>query len=531
MVELYKAKTYTHFDYKLRFNKVENYVYGFKNNPKHSFLPLVYGMMTIEKFVDLTSFDKDDYSYRMNKNGIETKVPTKVKERPIMYASHLDNYIYKHYGLEINDLYNKYLVQNNFNDSSVAYRSNKKGKCNVDFAAEAINFINEHDDCFVYVGDFSSFFDTLNHNYLKNMIRKLYPNGEIPEHQYRIFKSLTKHSYIDRKDINYYTSEKRKIYQRGNQRFFRNMKDFRKFKTDNTIVRKNREKNNLKFKGFSKNKHVNKKSKSNKKYYKSVSNQKNYAFKRKEVPKAKVLKVNRNNYGIPQGTAISAIYSNIYMMDIDKMITDLVSTYSGLYRRYSDDYIIVLPNISTDEFNELKHVVEMKMRIEAKLKIHPKKTQVMVFKDKKLINFYTKKPAILDYLGFTFDGDEVKMREKSIYNYYRTAYELIKKGVVISMKKFHVGPKARLTYKRKLYQKYHLFGERTDIKYGYKERPYGTFITYAYKSQKIFEKTSSNTNNLMTKQIEAHQRKLKKKIYDAESYLRSLTKEEVIRKL
>jgi len=110
------------------------------------------------------------------------------------------------------------------------------------------------------------------------------------------------------------------------------------------------------------------------------------------------------------------------------------------------------------------------------------------------------------------------MREKSIYNYYRTAYELVKKGVVISKKKGHIFSKKRLTYKRRLYQKYHIFGERTDVKYGYKKRPYGTFITYALKSQKLFDELSPNTNNLMFRQIETHQEKIKKRVFEAELY-------------
>ena len=75
-----------HFDYKFNFKgKVENYVYGFKENPNHNFLPLVYGLLSYDKFSDLSSFDKNDYFYRLNKNGIETKIPIKTKKRPIMY--------------------------------------------------------------------------------------------------------------------------------------------------------------------------------------------------------------------------------------------------------------------------------------------------------------------------------------------------------------------------------------------------------------------------------------------------------------
>ncbi|EGO6138045.1 hypothetical protein G9L50_002570, partial [Enterococcus faecalis] len=237
-----------------------------------------------------------------------------------------------------------------------------------------------------------------------------------------------------------------------------------------------------------------------------------------------VLKKNREPFGIPQGTAISAIYSNIYMMDIDKYIHQEITKYSGIYRRYSDDYIIVLPNITEEKFNVLKKDIESRMRKTAKLTIHPQKTQVMKYQNNQLVDLKTQKVDSLDYLGFTFDGKKVKLREKSIYKYYRGAYELIKRGVVISKKKGHVQKNARLTYKRKVYQKYHLFGERTDIKYSYKKRRYGTFITYVFKSQRVFDDLSPRTTNMMSSQIKSHQKKIAKRIFEAEHYLKNFGK-------
>lgn len=42
---------------------------------------------------------------------------------------------------------------------------------------------------------------------------------------------------------------------------------------------------------------------------------------------------------------MSGALANLYMMEIDKSIHDFVTAYNGLYMRYSDDFIIVLPRI------------------------------------------------------------------------------------------------------------------------------------------------------------------------------------------
>lgn len=52
---------------------------------------------------------------------------------------------------------------------------------------------------------------------------------------------------------------------------------------------------------------------------------------------------NPNSYGIPQGSPISALLANVYMLDVDKKVYEIVAAQNGMYMRYSDDFIIILP--------------------------------------------------------------------------------------------------------------------------------------------------------------------------------------------
>ncbi|OAB33137.1 hypothetical protein PMSD_15605 [Paenibacillus macquariensis subsp. defensor] len=62
------------------------------------------------------------------------------------------------------------------------------------------------------------------------------------------------------------------------------------------------------------------------------------------------IKPHSDNFGVPQGSAISAVLSNIYMLDFDKIVNDNVTEKNGLYMRYSDDFIVILPKDNLDIF-------------------------------------------------------------------------------------------------------------------------------------------------------------------------------------
>ena len=96
--------------------------------------------------------------------------------------------------------------------------------------------------------------------------------------------------------------------------------------------------------------------------------------------------------GIPQGNAVSAVLSNLYLMELDETCKD-----KGLQLiRYADDMIFILD--SEDRAYEILDSIENYLKNERKLSIHPLEAN-----GKTAIFVLPQKPS-LTYLGVVFDG-------------------------------------------------------------------------------------------------------------------------------
>lgn len=96
--------------------------------------------------------------------------------------------------------------------------------------------------------------------------------------------------------------------------------------------------------------------------------------------KKEIIKKMRKKEEIPQGTAISAFLSNIYIIDFDKVVAKYIKSFQGLYLRYSDDIIMVLPNSNLPNakpnYNYIKNVIS---EISG-LTLQEEKTQIYEYK-------------------------------------------------------------------------------------------------------------------------------------------------------
>ena len=341
--------------------------------------------------------------------------------------------IYSYYGYLINQAYDQYMEKRNLNMVSVAYRDNL-GKNNIHFAKKAFDFIKSTQGCYIIIGDFSHFFDCLQHAYLKERLCEVLGVDILPEDYYAVFKNLTRYSTWELQDL----------------LKLNNLKE-----TEADIKKLNLQRRVLDTARFKAN-------------------------------KSKYIHQHKEKYGIPQGSAMSAVLANVYMIKADEALNDLVTTCKGMYMRYSDDFIIVIPESAENQFKAtLRKIQEIINRI-PKLTLQQEKTQIYKYDKNQLrscndlfLEGVSNGKNEIDYLGFTFDGKVVTIRDKTITKYYYRLYRKV--GTIVRSKGYT--PKGKRISCKNLYEKYTVKGSKIKGKDG---KVKGNFITYVQRAQKIF---------------------------------------------
>ena len=153
--QIYQDKFYTHFDIKKYHKEYQQKVQNIKWVSKHGFYPFIHFQMNCSKYT----------------NDLKGHKFLKEKVRDIYYAAHIDRFIYEYYGNRLNNQYNNYVKSKGIGKVSTAYRNCMPGKCNIDFAKEVFEYIVKCKSAYIFVGDFSKFFDKLDHKYLKEKIK------------------------------------------------------------------------------------------------------------------------------------------------------------------------------------------------------------------------------------------------------------------------------------------------------------------------------------------------------------------------
>lgn len=512
-----KRPSYLHFDVSPNFQSASKKVFNKHYIENHSFWPFIFYKAKAEK-IKLLSDLLDKHSLTLpanldNKSDLPKAVKDLIKEdpeiskamistkgnphkyttwklRPICYASHLDSLIYSYYADLLNYDYEKLLTDKKLEDIVLAFRKGdgSKGKCNIDHSLKAFNDIQSYQRCVVLAFDVSSFFDILDHNIIKEkwleVIRQSNNYAELPKHHFKVFKSITSYSYVDRDEV-YDLFE---ISRHNPKNISRSIKKEIQYKTIPS--------------------------------YKVPVQQRGKRTRIcssstfREVVRNKHLKVKKNlaNKGIPQGSPMSGLLSNMYMIDFDVELSQYTQDNSGKYYRYCDDLLCIIP---IKEYSEIKNVSrELEEFVyglaqKYKLDVNEKKTEKFAFMPERLLDASypdgTRKSASkltnniscakitsdgliysrLQYLGFKFDGQNITIRSSSISRYQKK----MKRGI-----KYHL----------QLKRKYDSSGtlKTQELRELYSHVGMTNFPAYAYRA------SSTMNSPAINKQMKNHQKEL-----------------------
>lgn len=145
---------------------------------------------------------------------------------------------------------------------------------------------------------------------------------------------------------------------------------------------------------------------------------------------------NPDSFGIPQGTPISSVFSNLYMMDVDREMARVCNVSGSLYQRYSDDILIVCgAEQEAAVCSALLSVVESH-----KLEIKAEKTERVIF-DKA-------DPKAFQYLGFNITPAGATIRPGSMARQWRKLKYSIKRTEKISAESIAGGQSDKVFTKR-----------------------------------------------------------------------------------
>ncbi|RZM37303.1 MAG: reverse transcriptase, partial [Sphingomonas sp.] len=139
---------------------------------------------------------------------------------------------------------------------------------------------------------------------------------------------------------------------------------------------------------------------------------------------ASLIETNKDNFGIPQGSPISDLLANLYLIDFDSALETYVDAIGGAFFRYSDDIIIIIPGGDAEAVAARDFAMaEIKMH-GSKIVIKESKTSVLRYYPAPGGQAFEKLHGEqgengLEYLGFRYDGKSAYLRDSTLSRLYR----------------------------------------------------------------------------------------------------------------
>lgn len=317
---------------------------------RHAFLPFL-GYSLVEK--------------RFKRDVSGNRSPT-YKRRHIAYASHRDSAIFDYYNHILSALYEDVLAAEGIGNNVIAYRRFGIPRSNIHFAKEVFDFIRETGPSVAVGIDIEDFFGTIPHSLVKTQWTRLLGSGTLPEDHYKVYRALTRWTFIDRERL-LLRLGKSKYALDSWPRFDRlcSPTDFRAIAVP--LI------------------------------------EPGYKLLPDGAPR-----------GIPQGSPLSGLVSNFALLDLDIRLEGISKKHNALYRRYSDDLILVGNQVAVNQ---------MQAAIEDLLRQYGMTVNASKVSTTKFVNVSNSRSlsadTALQYLGFTFDGQIVLLRSQTLSRSYR----------------------------------------------------------------------------------------------------------------
>jgi hypothetical protein len=347
---------------------------------------------------------------KVKRDPATNKLEQKAKERPLSYCAHMDAHIFAYYSSKLSELYEREVKAGGLHDVVVAFRSGHGS--NITIAKEAFAEIAKRGNCTAVALDIEKFFDRLDHEVLRKVWAELLGVGRLPADHFAVFKAITRYSSVDLADL----KQRLGLSSRHRQSKRRRLCDPDYF--------------------------------------------------RAHIRAGGLVKRHTDPFGIPQGSPISALLSNLYLLDFDTAFNAKVKALGGRYFRYCDDILVVLDD---SQANAIEIIATNELKNSFKLTIqHTKTARVKFSKSSGSLSA----TSALQYLGFTFDGQRVLIRSASIARYQ----EKMRRGIRVAKRTMEKVNSARMgrglpprpLFLRQIYSRYTHLGRRNFITYGYR---------------------------------------------------------------
>ncbi len=361
-----KLKTYPHFDAPLSIDEATALATDPACVRSHAFYPLLL-------------FREEWWPF-----GRKEKTDEK-KSRKIRYAARGDAYIYSYYRHLLSERYECQLVELGIADNVIAYRKipaapHGGGKCNIHFADEAFSAVARLGNCCAVALDISKFFESIDHDRLKRVWCGLLGVERLPDDHWAVFKAITRYAEVDR-DLAYERLGFAHRLPNGGWEYHKSKREM------------------------------------------PLQLCSPADFRSKIAGTDDLIVPNKNSYGIPQGTPLSDLLANAYLMDFDADMARYVRDRGGIYFRYSDDILIVLPGDGRAGRGARNYASKLIRQAGDQLVIKPEKSSTIAFRvDNGRVAYrcvHGRRRNGLEYLGFRFDGEHVYLRDSTLANLNR----------------------------------------------------------------------------------------------------------------